>query len=232
MVLRITIIAVILVLIPSTFIASQDIVGEAAKIFGRPRDPEIRQSAPMRSRSSNRADLSEAFEDALQLGNSARHAKPPRFRDAEIAYGIATRINPSDPRPLRGLGNIWYDQNQFSAAAKMYQQALALISQSKGEAMGGRLRGQYSVEQLRNMAQVHAYLGVALLGTQDLTAAQAEFQKAILREGTNAEWHALKGYSLLKQGKRTEALAALNEALKLAPKNADYQILLQQAQQP
>src|SRR5215216_6972198 len=114
MVLRITLIAVILVGVSSTFLASQDIVGGAAKIFGKPRDPEIRQSAPTRSPLSKRANLSEAFEDALELGNSARHATPPRFRDAEIAYGIAARINPTDPRPFTGLGNILYDQHQFS----------------------------------------------------------------------------------------------------------------------
>lgn len=218
----------------------QDITGGAAIIFGRPSDPQINGPTPgtqSQRANENRVKTSDlktsndsvtAVEDALELGNSARNANPPRYRDAEIAYRLAAKLRPKDPRPLIGLGNIWYDQKQYAAAATMYQQALSMLSM--GSAAAGTTRGEMiSAQQRRKAAPLHAYIGTTMLLTENFTRAEVEFDKAIAGDSENARWRALKGYSLLKLGKPVGARKEFEEALRLEPGNADYQKLLESA---
>ena len=205
---------------------TQDIDKTAKQIFGRPNDPEVREGSASRTASLAIAEV----EDALAKANSARNANPPKYHEAELAYGFTARLNPRDPRPLMGLGNIAYDQKQFAAAAKMYQEALTMVT-SMASFGGATLRGELNRAEQRTMAsQLRCYLGISLLETNDFKNAQAQFERAIKSEPTNARWHALFGYSLLKQGAKPDAVKALQEAVRLDPGNADYQQLLQSAQ--
>lgn len=223
--------------------SAQDIAGGAAGIFGRPDDPEVRRM-PSRAGTSesqrskdNKAKPSDpttsnssadAVEDALELANSARNSNPPRYRDAEIAYRLAAKLRPKDPRPIIGLGNIWYDQKQYAAAAAMYQQALTILSSAPGVGVTGTMRGQdVSLQRRRNAALLHSYLGTAFVQAENFAAAQTEFDQSIAGDPANARWHALRGYTLMKQGKSVEARKAFQEALRLEPGNADYQKLLE-----
>jgi Flp pilus assembly protein TadD len=211
----------------------QDIDGAATKIFGRPADPEVHRQATMEgatqrsNRNGKATATTDGVDDALELGNAARNAKPPRYHDAELAYRLAAKLDPQDPRPVMGLANIWYDQKQFEAAAKMYREAFMRMS----AATGGSLRSQITTaEQRRRLSEAHGYAGVAFLQNEKYAEAQIEFEKAVSAEGTTARWHALKGYSLLKRGKTELAAKALQEALRLDPANEDYQALLAAAQ--
>ena len=205
---------------------SQEINGAAQNIFGRPNDPEVRQGRASRTASQ----AIDEVEDALAKANSARNATPPRYRDAELTYGFTARLNPRDPRPLMGLANILYDQKQFAAAAKFYQEALTMVT-SMASFGGATLRGELNPGEQRSMAsELRVYFGITLLETNDFKNAQAQFERAIKSEPTNARWHALFGYSLFKQGAKPDAFKALQEAVRLDPGNSDYQQLLQSAQ--
>jgi tetratricopeptide (TPR) repeat protein len=121
-------------------LASQDSLGGASVIFiAHPKNPTVRPktlpakaqqtsqpapaSAPATDKNNPAAtdDMSGAVEDALALGNSARDAEPPRYQDAEKAYRLAAKLDDDDPRPYLGLANLWYDQKNYQAAAKMYR---------------------------------------------------------------------------------------------------------------
>ena len=205
----------------------QDINAAAKQIFGRPNDPEVRQSPGSRIASQAIPEV----EDALARANSARSASPPRYHDAEMAYGFTGRLNPRDPRPVMGLGNIAYDQKQYAAAAKMYQEALTMVT-SMASFGGATLRGELNPAEQRNMAsQLRVCLGISLLEINDLRNAQAQFERAVKSEPTNPRVYALLGYSFLKQGNKAEAVKSFQEAVRLDPENSDYQQLLRSVQQ-
>jgi len=233
MFLSVLTIAMFLLAIPSTnasYPGIQDITGAAARIFGRPADPEVRHRAPSRTPSNKSAEAQDLIEDALELANSARNANPPRYHDAEVAYRLAAKLNPKDPRPLMGLANIWYDQQQYAAAAKMYKEALSTMTATSSGG-GGFLRGELLPKQRLLTAQLRASSGIALLQTENFAEAQADFERSVTSEPTNARWHALKGYSLFKLGKISEARKAYQEALRLDHGNADYQRLVESTPQ-
>ena len=83
-------------------------------------------------------ELRSGVEDAIELGNSARDGNPPRYQDAERAYRLAAKLDPKDPRPYLGLGNIFYDQGQLSKAATAYRQAVVLGRLGNRDMLGGR----------------------------------------------------------------------------------------------
>lgn len=233
-------ISVLMFLISGVALSSQDITGGAGRIFGRPADPEVqRQTAPSGggpiSQQSTRAkqnndgndrNPADAVEDALELANSARNSAPPRYRDAELAYRLAAKLNPKDPRPLIGLGNVWYDQKHYTEAAAMYKQALTMLTTATGSIVRG------PSDRRRKAAPLHASLGITRLQSEDFAKAQVEFEEALSGDPENAQWHALKGYSLAKQGQTGPARKALAEALRLQPGNEDYQKLLDSLPQP
>jgi tetratricopeptide (TPR) repeat protein len=188
-----------------------------------------RSSKTKQNDATDNKNFTDAVEDALELANSARNSVPPRYRDAEIAYGLAAKLNPKDPRPIIGLGNLWYDQKQYAAAATMYKQALSMLPAGSGPT-GGVVRGQ--ADRSRGAAPLHGYLGMILIQTEDFAKAQTEFEEALLGDPEHAQWHALRGYSLARQGKTAAARKAFEEALRLQPENTDYQKLLQSVSEP
>ena len=196
-------------------------------MFGRPNDPEVREGA-----ASRRAALAiDEVEDALAKANSARNANPPNYRQAELTYGFTGRLNPRDPRPLMGLGNVAFDQKQFATAAKLYQEALTVVT-SMASFGGSTLRGELNRGEQRSMAsELRIFLGISLLESNDFKNAQANFERAVKAEPINARCHALLGYSLFKLGNKSEAVKLLQEAVRVDPGNVDYQQLLQAAQQ-
>jgi tetratricopeptide (TPR) repeat protein len=213
--------------LPLNVSRTQDSSAAVKQLYGRPNDPEVRQSTGSRT-----ASLAiDEVEDALARANSVRNAKPQRYLDAKMAYEFTARLNPRDPRPLMGLGNVAYDQKQFAAAAKMYQESLTMVT-SMASFGGATLRGELNPAEQRNMAsELRLYLGISLLETNDFKNAQAQFERAVKSEPTNPRCHALLGYSFFKQGIKPEAVKSFQEAVRLDPGNSEYQQLLQSAQQ-
>src|SRR4029079_1263798 len=96
--------------------------------------------------------------------------EPPRYEDSETAYRLAAKLDDRDPRPYLGLANLWYDQKNYQAAAKMYREATERMNPKKSDIMGafsskihGDVTGSIQANRtgLLESAAVHQYLGNA-----------------------------------------------------------------------
>ncbi|MGH9872506.1 MAG: tetratricopeptide repeat protein [Pyrinomonadaceae bacterium] len=239
--------------------ASQDSLGGASVIFiTHPKNPTVHPKAvrtkAQQTSSANPAsgaaskdssvtniDLSDEVEDALALGNSARDAEPPRYQDAEKAYMLAAKLDSADPRPYLGLANIWYDQKNYEAAAKMYREATERMEPKKSMGLGlGKILGgisskatvgdNLSVATSMERAEAHTYSGNALLRAGMFAEAEAELRTATTENSRNAESHALLGYVFFQQKKYVEASAALKRAVYLSPDTEAYKQLLRESE--
>lgn len=233
-------------------LASQDSLGGASLIFiARPKNPPVRPkahakpqqtgqpvpaSAPAADKNNPAAadELSDAIEDALALGNSARDAEPPRYEDAEKAYRLAAKLDYHDPRPYLGLANLWYDQKNYQAAAKMYREATERMTPKKPTILGAfssKVNGTVGSNRisLAESAEAHQYLGNALLRAGLFAEAETELRLATTESYKNAQSYALLGYSFFQQKKYAEATEALKKALELAPNNEEYKKLLEES---
>ena len=237
---------------------SQDSLGGASLIFiEHPKNPPVHpkasrakaqqttQANPATTAATNKdnpssnADLSDEVEDALALGNSARDAAPPRYQDAEKAYRLAAKLDDGDPRPYLGLANLWYDQKNYEAAAKMYRAATERMAPKKSMGFGKILGGISSaatigdkpaLSALSERAEAHAYLGNALLQGGMFVEAEAELRTATTENSRNAQSFALLGSSLFQQKKYAEASAALKRAVYLSPDTEAYKQLLKESE--
>lgn len=199
---------------------------------------------------SSEGEPLDMIEEALALGNSARDVEPPRYQDAERAYKLAAKLQPKDPRPHIGLGNILSDQKRYAEAVSAYKDALDLANmkvESRAEKSDKRnSKGTYKTGGNRSMkanprppyerfilsekkGQIHAYLGNSLLRKGDLVNAESEFKKAIAKDGSNAQWYALLGYALFSQRKYVGAVDSYKMATQLEPTNTKYKDLLEEA---
>ena len=238
--------------LPSSF-AGQDSLGGASLIFiARPKNPPVRPkalhakaqqtsqpapaSAPAADKNNPAAadELSDAIEDALALGNSARDAEPPRYEDAEKAYKLAAKLDYHDPRPYLGLANLWYDQKNYQAAAKMYREATERMIPKKPTILGAfssQVSGTVGSNRISmsESAEAHQYLGNALLRAGLFAEAETELRLATTESYKNAQSYALLGYSFFQQKKYAEATEALKKALELAPNTEEYKKLLDES---
>ena len=218
-----------LVMFPATLAAQppQDITGGARLIFGPTQNPAAKSSSQVAQTSAKR----EQVNDALALGNAARDRKPPDFVSAEKAYRLAWKLNPLDPRPYVGLGNLYMDQRKFAEAAKAYQDAIHFGAMERRSGSGSGVPADtLPTDGLSTLAQWHAYLGMALLVEQNLRKAEKELIDAIGMDPSKAEWRAGLGYCLFMQGRFTEAADAYKKASELQPDNDKYKQLLEEAQ--
>lgn len=213
----------VLIAAPQQIAAQQDITGGARLIFGtRPANP----SAKARSRGTTANN--DQVDDALALGNAARDRNPPDLDSAETAYRLAWKLNPFDPRPYVGLGNVYMDRHKFAEAAKAYQQAIRWGSSSGRGVVNSD--GESPVGNREDpAAQWHAYLGAAALGEQNLRKAENELRDAIAMDPRKAEWRAGLGYSLFLQDRFTEAVRSYQAAIDLQSDDK-YKRLLSDAQ--
>lgn len=236
-------------------LAVQDSLGGASLIFiAHPKNPPVRpktlrakaqQSSQPTPASATAADKknpgatderSDAIEDALELGNSARDAEPPRYQDAEKAYWLAAKLDDRDPRPYLGLANLWYDQKNYQAAAKMYREATERMTPKKSDLLGAfssKIHGsatgsiQANRTSVLESAEAHQYLGNALLRAGLFADAETELRLATTENYKNAQSYALLGYSFFQQKKYAEATEALKKALELSPNSEEYKKLLE-----
>ncbi len=227
-----TLTLVTLVMLPVTLAAQpnppQDITGGARLIFGPTQNPQAKSSKKTAQTSAQR----EQVNDALALGNAARDRKPPDFASAEKAYRLAWKLNPFDPRPYVGLGNLYMDQRKYGEAAKAYQDAIhfGAMDRRSGSGSVATTAARPTTDGLTTIAQWHAYRGMALLGEQNLRKAERELIDAIAMDPSKAEWRAGLGYCLFMQERFTEAADAYKEAIELQPNNDKYKQLLKEAQ--
>jgi tetratricopeptide (TPR) repeat protein len=197
------------------------------------------------------AEVNDKVEDALELGNVARDRNPPDYQSAERAYRLALKLDPSDPRPLVGLANLYFDQGQFPESAKAYKDAIRLAEPltralPKGDKRPPKdnprvILGPNAISRdgpplvlgsdapPHSTADLHAYLATALIQELKLAAAERELRLAVSADPRNPNWHALLGYALFIQERYTEAAVVFKESLKLHPDNNVYERLLKQS---
>jgi Flp pilus assembly protein TadD len=226
----------------------RDILGGASLLFKPPQNPpthrrknqeNISADAPVGQNSKAVVsppatdDLSDKVEDALALGNAARDRTPPDFVYAEKAYRLAWKLNPRDPRPYVGLGNIYFDQQRYPEAAKAYKDAINLKEPTKRPVVGAFMSDEsglaITAESANQTGDLHAYLATAMLQQENLTGAEIELRDAVTIDPKNATWRAQLGYALFTQKRFTEASALYEYASRLDPNNDTYKDLLKQS---
>jgi len=228
---------------------TRELLGGASLLFPRPQNPPTHRRKPPSQSSEETSSGSkpiapppatseqpnDAVEDALFLGNSARDRTPPDLVSAEKAYRLAWKLNPVDPRPYIGLGNVYFDQQRYAEAARAYKDAIDLGKPIKELAVGKMLGGISSrkVGSIRTVPENgdwHAYLGTALLGQQNAAEAEIELRYALAINRNNASWRAQLGSALASQKRYSEAAALLESALRLDGNNQTYRELLEKLQ--
>jgi len=142
-----------------------------------------------------------------------------------------------DPRPYLGLANLWYDQKNYQAAAKMYREATERMTPKKSDILGAfssKVTGTVGTFgsnriSLSESAEAHQYLGNALLRAGLFAEAETELRLATTESYKNAQSYALLGYSFFQQKKYAEATEALKKELELAPNTEEYKKLLEES---
>ena len=148
------------------------------------------------------------------------------------------------PDRILGLANLWYDQKNYQAAAKMYREATERMTPKKPTILGafsskinGSVSGSIKANRtsLSESAEAHQYFGNALLRAGMFADAEPELRLATTENSKNAQSFGLLGYSLLQQKKYAEATEVLKKALELSPNTEEYKQLLEESvrrQQP
>lgn len=96
---------------------------------------------------------------------------------------------------------------------------LGMLDLQQGESKAAETNFRAVVERAPNHAPAHNYLAVLIAGkgTRSLEEAAFLLQKAVRLEPANAEFHNNLGVVLVRLGKTQEALAALEESIRLNP---------------
>jgi tetratricopeptide (TPR) repeat protein len=215
----------------------KDLLGGASTLFNNPENPpahgrtENSKSVGMPQATDNDGDK---VDDALALGNAARDRTPPDFLSAEKAYRLAWKLNPGDPRPYVGLGNIYFDQQRYAEAAKEYKDAIKLKERAGSSPASGFVSRKARTREIRveppgGAGDWHVYLATAMLQQQNLTGAESELRHAVAIEPNKAIWQAQLGYALFMQKRYTESSALFGFAISLDPNNRTYKELREQS---
>jgi protein O-GlcNAc transferase len=154
-----------------------------------------------------------------------------RFREAKDHASHALELNPDGPDALyvlgvaeAGLGNLKAARTAFEEAVDtdethvpaLFQLGVLLQRQKDDAGAVSRLQRVLQVEPEHARARAALGISLARLGTDDPRAA-ALLQQTIQVDPRAALPHALLADVLARQGKRAEAMKALQTALKLKP---------------
>lgn len=80
---------------------------------------------------------------------------------------------------------------------------------------------QDALEKDADNAELHGWLGIAMMEMGNATQAAIEFKKAIAIEPNNADFHNGLGYAMLAAGSLDEAITSFKEAIRINPKHVD-----------
>ena len=135
----------------------------------------------------------------LALAHLLENTKP---EDALAAYRKASELTPKDPEPHLSAGLLHERQKEFSAAETEYKQVLTLDPHSTEAAIG-----------LTNIYMKSGRLGDA----------EPLLRRLATERPDDAGVHLQLGRVLAAQGKKDDAIAEIQAALKLAPADSDAQ---------
>jgi tetratricopeptide (TPR) repeat protein len=129
-------------------------------------------------------------------------------KGAEAEFQMAVKLDPSDPDPHKGLGDIQEKQNNYDAALGEYRMAERLAPED---------------------AAAYESAGKLLLEKKDYDGAVAELKRAEPLAESNWEVHEMYGNALLADGQPDLAVAEFKEAIALEPKQGQVMTELGEA---
>lgn len=136
-----------------------------------------------------------AWKSAAQVQARAAEMDPSYGPQALESWQHVLTIAPDDVDAIRGIGNVYYDQQKFDLAAAQYEKYLAI----KGDD-----------------ASVRTDLATAYLYQRQIDKAVATYQQAIAAKPDFLQAHFNLGLAYEAQGNREKALASLDKAHELA----------------
>lgn len=158
---------------------------------------------------------------------------------ALLAFRRASEINPDIPELHYNFGVLLAGQQRIPEAAKAFQQSLQLnphyaeahfnygaIIETDGKLDEAAAHFRKAIENKSGYADAHFHLGRILVNQNKLTDAIEQFQKSLTPETENAprNLYAL-GATYLRAGEKAKAIQTLREALNLAKKRNQIELV-------
>jgi Flp pilus assembly protein TadD len=164
-------------------------------------EPFLRAATTLKPTSPSKDDrLEEGHARAwLALAHLLENTKP---QDALLAYGRASELTPKDPEPHLSAGLLHEQQKEFPDAEAEYKQVLTLDPRAAEAVIG-----------LTNIYMKSGRFGEA----------EPLLRRLATERPDDAGIHFQLGRVLAAQGKRADAVAEIQTALKLAPADSDAQ---------
>ena len=160
------------------------------------------------------AGLDEVFE-ALCAPRSGLRRPPddhPVAGSAEVA-GIGPDLDATSVLPATEARTVLGELTQSDDVAVLASSARLL---GRLDDFGGCIQALTRAIERQPSAELFVARGLCQHGKRDEAAAQADFQRAIQKDGSYAPAHYYAGMHLKTQGKKKEARAALSRAVELA----------------
>jgi Flp pilus assembly protein TadD len=145
----------------------------------------------------------------LALAHLVENSKP---EEALTAYRRASELTPKDPEPHLSAGLLHERQKEFTAAEAEYKQVLAIDPHSNDPHSGD----SHSAEAVIGLTNIYMKSG-------RLDAAEPLLRRLAAERPDDAGIHLQLGRVLFAQGKKDDAIAEFQTALKLAPADSDTQ---------
>ncbi|MEJ7617129.1 MAG: tetratricopeptide repeat protein [Pyrinomonadaceae bacterium] len=140
--------------------------------------------------------IADQVDEALEQGNAARDADPPRYAEAERAYKKAAALDARDARAYAGLGNIYYDQRSYAEAENNFRLATELDASD---------------------ADAHRYLALTYIKAKKFREAEQSAKQAVRLEPQNFYGYSALGWAHFRLKNYPEAEAAYHKAIALSP---------------
>lgn len=163
--------------------------------------------------------------------------RPDRLAQAVDAFRQASRLLPTDSRPLASLAAALMGLGRHDDAIAAYRSAIALgrdpnpadLLNNMGVALERLGRRDEAVAVLRSAtlvrpdaAAIHDNLGNALLSVGDARGAEASHRRALAAGASGAETWSNLGNALHRQGRLAEADSAYRRAIQAVPNGAKF----------
>lgn len=188
--------------------------------------------------------IADQVDEALEQGNAARDANPPRYAEAERAYKKAAELDAREARAYAGLGNIYYDQRSYAEAENNFRLAVELDAKDADahrylaftyikvkKFHEAEQSAKRSIELEPQNFYGYSALGWAQFRLKNYPEAEAAYHKAIALSPQTFGLHSDLGLFLVQQGRYQEAVEPYRKALELnaayAPALANYGVVMQ-----
>ena len=176
----------------------------------RANNPDAEQFLRAATTLKPTADIEEGQARAwLALAHLVENSKP---EDSLQAYSRASELTPKDPEPHLSAGLLHERQKEFTAAEAEYKQVLAIDPHGNDPHSGD----SHSAEAILGLTNIYMKSG-------RLDAAEPLLRRLATERPDDAGIHLQLGRVLFAQGKKDDAIAEFQTALKLAPADSDTQ---------